>query len=136
MTEQELIEGNTVLIEFDDFVFVNDDPETFPNGYYFHPDMGYYEIIDTSYHISWDWLMPIIEKIEAIRNEKYGWFGVYINSNSCSIQSKYAYKAMVGTPLEIGQECYLSDPNAVFPTKIESVWYNMVQFLKWYKQQK
>ena len=52
------------------------------NGYYLcrnHNDLRYYN--------SWDWLMEAVEKIESIACPLNGRFGVYISSNSCTIQS-------------------------------------------------
>ena len=29
---------------------------------------------------------------------------------------------------------YMSDANAIFPTKIESTWYNVIEFIKFYSK--
>jgi len=34
----------------------------------------------------WNWLMKIVEKIEILETKQDGHFGVYISSNSCTIQ--------------------------------------------------
>lgn len=39
------------------------------------------------YHTSWDWLIPVVEKIEAIEDNYHGHFGVHICSNGCTIQA-------------------------------------------------
>lgn len=84
---------------------------------------------DLNFHASWGWLMGVVEKIESIHDDFHGYFGVYISGNTCTIQ---------GTKLDTSPEtfhpAYLSDVNAVFPTKIESTWYNVVQFIKWYNE--
>lgn len=85
-----------------------------------------------AYHYDHDWsaLMPVVEKIESLYDDFHGHFGVSIYSNSCTIQ---------GTKLRTDPEnfhpAYLSDPNAIFHTKIESTWYNVVSFIQWYNSQ-
>jgi hypothetical protein len=79
-------------------------------------------------HQSWSDLMPVVEKIESIRDEEYGWFRVDIASNSCSIQSEHLWRSVQGEDVE----AYISDPNAILNTKIESTWYNVVEFIEWW----
>lgn len=95
-------------------------------------DSGQFRIIHEKLYFNSDWvvLMEIVEKIESIRHTEYGWFGVSIRFNECHIHSQHLHKAM-GEPDIIA---YMSDPNAVFPTKMESVWYNCVQFVKFYNE--
>lgn len=79
----------------------------------------------------WNYLMKIIDKIESIRHPEYGWFMVSVQSNVCHIHSQHLTRAM-GYGEDVA--AYMSDPNAVFPTKIESVWYNCAQFVKFYNE--
>jgi hypothetical protein len=80
------------------------------------------------YNNSWEWLMPVVEKIESIKDDHHGYFGVYISSNSCTIQ---------GTNLR------LDEPMAELPiyfnsitlnTKFESTFKMVVNFIKWYNK--
>lgn len=82
-----------------------------------------------NYHANWGWLMPVVEKIEAIQDEVYDRFLVIIYSNSCSIESKERHPVHL-LPL------YISDPNAILNTKLESTYYNIAEFIKWYSQHK
>lgn len=81
------------------------------------------------FHSSWDWLMQVVEKIESIHSKHHGYFGVHISSNSCSIQ---------GTNLHLSLKdpkygyVYTSDTEAIFSTKLQSTFYNVVAFIKWY----
>lgn len=81
------------------------------------------------YASDWIYLMEVVYKIEEIEDEKYGRFVVYISSNSCSIQSTKQHPIHL-LPL------YMSDPNAILNTKLESTYYNVVEFIKWYSQHK
>jgi hypothetical protein len=67
------------------------------------------------YHSSWDWLMPVVEKIEAIENSDD--YEVDIFGNCC----------------EIGTN---DNHSAVGKTKIEATWKAVVQFIQWYNQNK
>ncbi len=84
-------------------------------------------IESAKYHSSWDWLMPVVEKIEKIEDPHHGHFGVYISSNGCSIQATNLRtdKPMADPPH------YFND--VVLDTKIKATWYAVIQFIQWYK---
>lgn len=82
-----------------------------------------------NYHEDFNRLIEVVERIEAIRDEKFGWFQVHIHSNACDIQSEHAYKdGMI-------DRSYISDPNAILETKKLSTWYNVSEFILWYNTQ-
>ncbi len=83
------------------------------------------------YHKSWHLLMPVVEKIESIHDSHHGYFGVHISSNSCSIQGTNLHRDIQDSNYG---SVYISDPNAILETKIESTWYNVVEFIKWYNE--
>jgi len=79
------------------------------------------------YHKSWNWLMPVVEKIESLPGHPFhGKFGVHITRNSCAIQ---------GTRLRIDPD----NPNYAYTsehfgeTKLEATWWACSVFLDWYK---
>lgn len=149
MKKQEIIEGNKLIAEFMGLRQIPINLYGNEKCYYFYfPSSDNYEltqeeiqkesfdilnyawsIYNLSYHLSWDWLMPVVEKIEKIHNDHHGYFGVYISSNQCIIQ---------GTKLNLALKnpeygfVYLSDTNAIFDTKIKSTWFAVVEFIKWY----
>ena len=74
------------------------------------------------FHDSWTWLMPVVEKIEQLKNG-YGFtFSVKISGNYCTIES-YNYSLIVRIV-----EC-----NNI--TKFKSVYNACVEFIKWYNEQ-
>lgn len=85
------IEGNKLIAEF-----MNKDG----NGY-----------LPMFFHSSWDWLMPVVEKIESMKSP------VYIHSNCCTIYEK------VGKDHGMVLEEYGE-------TKIEAAWKSVVRFIK------
>lgn len=78
------------------------------------------------YKESWDWLMPVVEKIESLYE---GNIIVKIAFNNCSIsictQYYLAHDEMVFNGIEFHKE----------ETKIKSVWKTVVEFIKWYNSQ-
>jgi len=71
MTQEEITEGNKLIAEF-------------RNGILFHPrdnkniiayrgveSVGSFTIEAAKYHSSWDWLMPVVDKISTINLKQY-----------------------------------------------------------------
>jgi hypothetical protein len=79
--------------------------------------------------ISFNDIMLVIDKIENIKDNHHGRFGVHIYSNVCSIQGSNLNKC-IDNP-SYGW-VYMSDPNAILNTKLQSVVYNVLDFIKWY----
>lgn len=124
MSEQEIIEGNRLIAEFVDYEKESFEDE--PIRYYVHNHLICTEDInpwesssedwnswltteEMKFHSSWDWLMPVVEKIEKTGHM------VNICEDRCSIDVEID---------EFGT------------TKIEAVWLAVVEFIKWYNQKK
>lgn len=139
MDEKEVSEGHKLIANFMKEPvlsgYINGDRNA-RHMRYSYDEIDEYESYDyvTSYFYlsDWDYLMPVVEKIESIHDEQHGYFSVHISSNSCSIQGTNLWKAIEN--LEGYGYVYCSDTNAIFSTKIESTWYNVVDFIKWYNQ--
>lgn len=89
---------------------------------YHAADMPMSEFIKRSaYKGSWDWLMPVVEKIEynTFTTEGFG-FHIRIEGGVCNIESSEGVDI-----------CYRNDK-----TKIESVYNAVIDFIKWYNEQK
>ena len=75
------------------------------------------------FHCSWDWLMPVVEKIEDIDEEdddNTKRFNVIIEQCVCSIIENHTSE---GFPIQDGD------------TKIEAVYKAVVEFIKWYNNE-
>lgn len=136
--KEETIIGNLLIAKFLEWEEGGYDSQTGDILTFYIPEdqMGYTGVVSTDdlkFERSWDLLFSCVEKIEAIRDEKYGWFQVYIYGNICDISSKYLHLDLQ-EKLPDGKDVYMSDPNAIFPTKIESVWYNCVNFIKFWNE--
>lgn len=75
---------------------------------------------DLEYHLRWDWLMPVVEKIEVLQIDSYQ-FRVRIIKNFCAIES---FVRFTGKP-----DVNFSNEEK---TKIEYVYKTVVEFIKWY----
>lgn len=76
-------------------------------------------IVDSKYHISWDWLMPVVEKINTIAIDNYGEMGVYIKPFVCYVCNEEK------DPLIM---CTIANHS----TMIEMVWITCITFIHWF----
>lgn len=74
------------------------------------------------FHKDWGWLMPVVEKIENIRDNGWRKYLVMIGDDWCAIETK-------STPSERISTAFLSD-------KLLSTWAAVVEFVKWYNLEK
>lgn len=122
MTQEEILKRNEAIALF---MGVHHEIRKYTNNpddkgimIYFFPDAGTKEtyLLDAKelpYNTRWDWLMPVVEKIESIENSDD--YEVDIFSNCCEIGCK-------------------DEHSAVGKTKIEAVWQAVIQFILWYNQ--
>jgi len=130
MTKEEILEGNKLIAEFlglektnvedcyDVCSYLENNPNsTLPcsvpwtEGLYFH--------------MSWDWLMPVVEKIESIsiKDKLYCEF-LMLNGTNVSIRARDYHD---GSVLFESLGCF----NKTLKTKIEAVYKSVVDFIKW-----
>lgn len=147
MKEQEIIEGNKLIAEFMGLKLIDisskmeelykkpiwvsknfdesDVPDEIPYKDDWQWDKFYPQVEKLSYHSSWDWLMPVVEKIESLG------FWVKIMGHT-SFDNKYK-------SCDIKKQKSKSDGDYLYnyegdwmESKIESVWLAVVEFIKWY----
>ena len=67
MTEEKILEGNRLIGLFLGMEHVNDAPLIYPGGYYVSEDTNELDlprfVEQWEFHTSWDWLMPVLKKI-------------------------------------------------------------------------
>ena len=108
------MENNKLIAEFMELP-----TEIFNSGnlnYYFKEfNSGtWYEEQELSYSISWDWLMPVVEKIESLRDP---------NGNAYRFNIDMCNAQIEGTTIEVLGGAY----------KLDTVYKAVVQFIKNYK---
>lgn len=140
MSEKERIEGNKLIAEFMGYEkitvgYYGTDDETewqrknreWMNktgmedvGDYMAniPEDSWYFFNELAYHSSFDWLMPVVEKIEAFKNDiNSKRYTIKIDNNACLIYSAdYDNRTITAK------------------TKIQATWLAVIEFIKWYNQ--
>ena len=132
MTNKEILEGNKLIAEFMQYNDI-DCHECKHSGVCNHLQCGLStqeKIEQFKFHSSWDWLMPVVEKIEYLYATDYILPRFEINSHICSFSVGYSefkkYKQWICG-------CYDSSPEKEKRnTKIEAAYYVCVEFIKWY----
>jgi hypothetical protein len=122
MTDNEILEGNKLIAEFmggaynkqnDDFMFVLGNCPTK------HASCIWDSIL-LQYDASWEWLMPVVEKIGALPN-----INVNISSfDGCNIYDDDYKNTAKGMRIFAKGDL------------IKSVWLAVVEFIKWFNQNK
>lgn len=84
------------------------------------------------YHSSWDWLMPVVERIESLNNYNVTKVWVGITGQKCDMWT-YVDPVLVlrmkGIGRKQGDQWYFRENSG---TKIDNVWRACVKFAKWY----
>lgn len=107
MKTQEIIEGNKLIKQFMEI-------DVFTYGSWKQD-----QLTEGKYHSSWDWLMPVVLKINTMDNFDYS---VKIFTMDCQIENSKG---------EIIARCECKyNPDEL----INSVWEAVVEFIKWYNQ--
>jgi hypothetical protein len=94
---------------------------------------------DLKFHSSWDWLVPVVEKIESLK------VSVNINTqwnefNQCSY-TQTSMKLSAGK-MSKDKTCICDSidlyhrHSSTYTSKIESVYESVVEFIKWYNENK
>lgn len=123
MTEHEILEGNKLIAEFDGAIFTNDDTEVYPQGYLYFNDIGALEAKNLMYNDSWDWLMPILDKIEKMGCIVEISFSLVVFCRICAIGKK-----------EDRATNFIADNNGGLEP-IVPVYKAVVEFIKWHNNQ-
>ena len=129
--EKDIIAGNKLIAEF---MADKIEPPHFLFTWLKNPyRTGWiHEESDLSFHKSWDWLMPVIEKIGDIPyEEKDGWTKEdYVTRNA------FSYPRTFGMKDEDDLYMFRFNAQQLFQarTLIESAWLAVVDFIKWKKE--
>lgn len=125
MTNQEIIEGNRLIAEFMGKKFLNQQEYAKETGCP-EEEIIYMPICNCFYHSDWNEIMPVVEKIESIKDDYHGKFQIFINSNQCIIQSINIFKKRKN-------DYYFNE--YTLGSKIESTYMAVVKFIEWYNKQ-
>jgi hypothetical protein len=121
MNTPEVREGNVLIANF--VAATNVGKPEWEYTYWMIDGKSYRED-ELKYHSSWDWLMPVVEKIETLFDNN---IVVNIYDERCTIE--------VSTQYAMAKDFHL--PNEFYNNegpKIKSVWLSVTEFLQWYNQ--
>jgi hypothetical protein len=140
MTQEQIEQGNKLIAEFMEYMRV------YPkNNYYARPEFciefnpNQDEIIslnDAKFHSSWDWLMPVVEKIESLN------YSVTIGTSFgkdesqrtyCEINQPESWNFSLLLPDEYDIACF-DQKNG--NSKITNVYLAVIEFVKWHNANK
>lgn len=157
MKKEEIIEGNKLIAEFmgwelwesifDGFGF-NVDPEIIPDARNDHSN--FHKINDLRFNSSWDWLMPVIEKIEELGSYQVCGIKCYesitISRNLIQIYFNPEQKFLLQLKLQSGE---LHDDVWKHPLykehiikqfdfqkygRLGGLFFAVIEFIKWYNE--
>jgi len=137
MKQNEILEGNKLIAEFMGWKFKESKPykvwdpkfisdEQPPNDWlmttWIIEDFKSYLMKTLKFHSSWDWLIPVIEKIEQFDN---GVCSVLITGKACDIAFSTKYNMQ-------GEDYDAPNFIKIEGSKISSAWSTVVDFIKWH----
>lgn len=110
MEDKEILESNNLIAEFMGDNFIIEDLK--------NRQMHCYGTKKLEYHSSWDWLMPVVEKISEFKYE----------------DGDTAYPRTFGV-IEDGKKMFRLNRHQLFrcDTLIEATWLSVVNFIRWHK---
>ena len=117
MKTNEILQGNRILAEFMGFTPLNKEHTVFSSNDFLYEreqENNWFDR-DLKFHTSWDWLMPVVEKIESLG------YDAFINGLYCRITDSGLSDFEIES-LEVA-------------CKIEAVFSSCIEFAKWYKNQ-
>jgi hypothetical protein len=79
---------------------------------------------DLKYHTSWDWLMPVVEKIEELASLQY-W--IELSGRRCTIYEMVNYGSN-------GKVIISEYGSTNSESKIHATWLAITDFIQWYNQ--
>jgi hypothetical protein len=103
MKPEKIVEGNKIIAKFDELDLPN------------YTDKGWVDAC--KYHTSWDWLIPVLEKIESLEYDTH-----IILTHQSNNKPPFIPVLLIGH-----SKSYEKDYS-----KIETVWTAVVEFIKWY----
>ena len=130
MAQEETIENNKLIAEFmgGEFANHNCQPTAYWEFWKDEPPSNAPYIFNRhlKYHTSWDWLMPVVEKVTSLTKEKrYIPPGKYLE-----------YKEQRDKYDEQWEKLFDYQAYNFFSGEIKSIYQAIVEFIKWYNSNK
>ncbi len=123
MTEEKIINGNRLIAEFMDFKYKEGCDDRFVVQRSIKEKMKWLVIKADAlkYHSSWDWLMPVVEKIR---------------DNNCLVSIRFNRQMnTTSTVIVCFENKWIKDLD-IHDVGIKSTYKAVVEFINWYNKQK
>ncbi len=140
----DVLEGNKLIAKFLKFYFRDENTCQPIRGWVTGSEnMTYNPETYLKFHSSWDWLMPVIDKIEALdmSDHHYKWGeGEEEHCNFMGFEFDMrpltnGYAASIYMELQLDPpERVGGDYNKKYPTRIEAAWNTVVEFIQYYNE--
>jgi len=124
--KKEIKENGILIALFMGAEYYNDDTKEFPSGYYMHNEFEGLEPKDWCFHYSWNWLMPVVDKIETIEDFR---FDIQIQNDKCIIFDTTVIHPTYNEPRIIVSIILAGE-------KIIAVYEAVIEFIKLYNNEK
>lgn len=126
MEQTEIIEGNKLIADFMGWHYNKSGQWSRKEDFVIIDGEEYSEKWERllKFHTSWDWLMPVVEKIESLHDSVFSFF---IVQDECDIALSSSYK-------ENGEDWDAPNFAQRKGNKLLSTWSAVVDFIKWYQQ--
>lgn len=126
MEEKEIMEGNKLIAEFMkmELETIYHEEGTDYNWTNSPKSLNWYSQSCPPFDCCWDWLMPVVEKIESLSYPEG--YTVSINMNTCVVKKENFETNFVAERLV----------STISYNKIESVFEAVIQFITWYNTNK
>lgn len=108
-TPVEVEESNRLIANFMGIRIIDEDV--------IRPDLNCFRLSEVGYHKSWDWLMPVINKIERMCNYNNVRYNVLLSEHSLLINPHVTPEVMI---------CEYAED------KLDAAWKTVVKFITWY----
>ena len=131
MSEQEILEGNKLIAQFMGYKYIPFDetkPKNSPVGWWKDNRVGIINKIeknylcrkhtDLNYYSSWNWLMPVVEKIDDMKDVRVNDITIGVTSTIIYARSK--------------TNSFFKQQNHSGETRIERTYNAVIEFIKWY----
>lgn len=122
MEKNFVLSGNKLIAEFMKWNIVIDDAQIWgvkvPSEYLINDNMDWYTSEELEFHKSWNWLMPVVKKIESLDKIEGCKYLVTICSDVCRIDT-------------VNDEITWKRGS----TKILAVYQAVIKFIEWYNKE-
>lgn len=132
MSTEEILNGNKLIAEFMGYTWSKEgDGKTYLKKFIEQKDIYSTKPDQLQYNSSWNWLMPVVEKIEHLYEQQKVYPIFEISVIRCRLALLHPLKYKVWT---VGIAPVNTFDDIVASSKIEALWMVIIEFIKYYNE--